>query len=180
LLSPFEPAWKLHGRIVPRQISVVPAERVWTIDNLAVPSWGEQKELNLEREIDGVRLRLGTLVGGAIGSGDDNNREDGPANGNQSGSRNDCPRFDLTATSSHRDFDVIVRVSSNGKELRTIGSTGLRPLSREITRVFKKLPAHSKVKIEVGVSRPVHVEFLLDPKEFRAESEKSARTREAS
>jgi len=35
-------------------------------------------------------------------------------------------------------------------------------------QVFKKLPADSKVKIEIAVGRPIDVEFLVDPKEFQS------------
>lgn len=165
-LSPFEPAWKLHMQLTP-WFEAMPRDQVWTNDDVAVPPPGVEVPLKLEKEIDGVTLRLGSIVGGDIGSGKKNVKEDGPSNSDNSGFRDDCPRFNVTAKSSHRDFAVAVVISWNGERLNAHGRHAYGEFTRDIDAVIKKLPAESRIKIEIGVGRPRDVEFLVDPKEFR-------------
>jgi len=178
-LSPFEPAWKLHGKLSPQSIEAIPPDRIWTVDDVAVPPYGIETPLNLEHEIDGVKLRLGTIIGGAPGSGEKNNKTDGPLKTDGSGVREDAPRFDVTANSSHSKFEVVVRVSYNGEVIMRSSGGGRTPFTREIKSVFKKLPADSKVKIDIGVARPIDMEFLVSPKDFGSGMDRIRREKEA-
>jgi hypothetical protein len=165
-LSPFEPAWKLHMQLTP-MLEAMPPDQVWTIDDIAVPLPGQTVQLNLEKEFDGVQLRLDTIQGGDVGSGQKGVKEDGPWREDQPGTRDDCPRLLITARCPRREFAVSVRLTWNKERIASIGSTSHGQLPRDIDLVFRKLPADSRIKVEVGVGRPRDVDFLVAPDDFR-------------